>query len=193
MIGQGFLAYTGNMTAKTCRRCDETKPLAQFVKRAANRDGHTSVCKSCQQRPTPEQQREADRRYRLAHLEQRRAYVLQWDRDNPWSKLGRDARRRARKAGATVGHVDYRALSASASDCYLCGSVLAGDVHLDHLVPLARGGAHSASNLRPTHAVCNLRKSDKLLAELVWYVGPVDIGQRLCDAGATTTVEGTTS
>lgn len=181
------------MTAKTCTRCDETKPLDQFVKRAANRDGHTNVCKVCHNAKayTPEQRAAADRRFRLAHPERRRAASRQWDRDNPWSKLGRDARRRALKAGATLGPVDYRQLCASAADCYLCGSELDGEVHLDHVVPLARGGAHSAANLRPTHVACNLRKSDKLLAELPWYVGPVDIGQRFCQSGATPTDEGT--
>lgn len=177
----GPFLYHGSMTAKQCTKCRQTKPLDLFVKRAANRDGRTNVCKACHSATatTPERQREADRRFRLAHPERKRQASLQWDRDNPWSKLGRDARRRALKAGATIEPVDAAAVLASRPDCYLCGDLLAGYLHLDHIVPLARGGAHCMANLLPTHEPCNLRKSDKLLAELDWYAGPVDIGVRL--------------
>lgn len=78
------------------------------------------------------------------------------------------------KSGATVGKVDEAAARASRPDCYLCGKLLDGEVHLDHIIPLARGGAHSQDNLAPTHATCNLRKGDRLLSELKWYVAAQD-------------------
>ncbi|MEM7166018.1 MAG: HNH endonuclease signature motif containing protein [Planctomycetota bacterium] len=34
--------------------------------------------------------------------------------------------------------------------------------HLDHIVPLARGGRHEVANLQPLHAACNLQKGDSL-------------------------------
>lgn len=43
--------------------------------------------------------------------------------------------------------------------CGICGgNVLAGDVHLDHVHPFARGGPTTLANLRVTHAACNIRK-----------------------------------
>lgn len=46
--------------------------------------------------------------------------------------------------------------------CGICGGeVDAGDVHLDHVVPVARGGPTVARNLRVTHSKCNLRKGSK--------------------------------
>jgi hypothetical protein len=56
--------------------------------------------------------------------------------------------------------------------CYLCGAhVRAGDLpttwHLDHLVPLAVGGAHSLSNLELACAVCNLAKGSLDLSTLL--------------------------
>lgn len=43
--------------------------------------------------------------------------------------------------------------------CGLCGEpVDPRAMHLDHIVPLASGGSDAASNLRPTHAACNLRR-----------------------------------
>lgn len=47
--------------------------------------------------------------------------------------------------------------------CGICG----GDVdpfafHMDHIVPLARGGAHTYANLQPAHPSCNVRKGADL-------------------------------
>jgi hypothetical protein len=50
--------------------------------------------------------------------------------------------------------------------CQLCGQHISPEtergnplaLHWDHRDPLSLGGAHSISNLRPTHARCNLRR-----------------------------------
>lgn len=42
--------------------------------------------------------------------------------------------------------------------CGICGDAIEGDLHIDHVVPLARGGPHDLENLQPAHARCNLRK-----------------------------------
>jgi 5-methylcytosine-specific restriction endonuclease McrA len=31
-------------------------------------------------------------------------------------------------------------------------------LHIDHLVPISKGGDDCLSNVRPTHAICNIRK-----------------------------------
>ena len=41
--------------------------------------------------------------------------------------------------------------------CYLCN--LPGAVEVDHLVPLAAGGADDVSNMRPVHSVCHEAKT----------------------------------
>lgn len=47
--------------------------------------------------------------------------------------------------------------------CYLCGRVVSlKDMHVHHILPLSRGGPNTISNFAPTHATCNLRKSNKL-------------------------------
>lgn len=124
----------------------------------------------------PEAVRAKDRAAYLANPTARAAASRRWKKSNPERLALYDARRRARHAGALLGPVNYDVVRASRSDCYLCGQKLFGDVHLDHIVPLARYGAHCTDNLRPTHAACNLRKSDRLLAELAWYNGPTDLG-----------------
>jgi hypothetical protein len=42
--------------------------------------------------------------------------------------------------------------------CGICGNP--GATEVDHIVPLARGGADELSNLRPVHRDCHRRKSE---------------------------------
>lgn len=43
--------------------------------------------------------------------------------------------------------------------CRICGEdVTPGDEHLDHVLPVSMGGSNRVSNLRLTHASCNLRR-----------------------------------
>ena len=50
--------------------------------------------------------------------------------------------------------------------CYLCGSLIENihigrECHIDHVVPVSRGGDNRLCNLRLTHAFCNLSKGNK--------------------------------
>lgn len=194
------------MTAKTCTKCDETKPLDEFFRKASAKDGRTSDCKACRTAgdrakyaANPEPKRVAARTYRAENLEVIRGYdrkrgnehTKRWRAANPerdratkarWRAANPDAvnashaARRAAKLAATVGKVSYQSLRLAFPDCYLCGLPLSGKLAYDHVHPLARGGAHFQQNIRPTHATCNLRKGDRLLSELSWYVGPLDLG-----------------
>lgn len=52
--------------------------------------------------------------------------------------------------------------------CYLCGQICTTTtVSLDHVVPLFRGGSHTADNLRVACRSCNSRKGAKLLHEFL--------------------------
>jgi len=35
-------------------------------------------------------------------------------------------------------------------------------LHLDHFIPLTKGGGDSIENMRPSHGICNIRKGNKL-------------------------------
>ena len=53
--------------------------------------------------------------------------------------------------------------------CKYCGCALdfsaKGTVHLDHVIPLSKGGAHSISNVVWSCSSCNLRKSNTIINE----------------------------
>jgi 5-methylcytosine-specific restriction endonuclease McrA len=85
-------------------------------------------------------------------------------------------RRRARRMAATVAHFPEPPF---ADHCYLCGDTDLGrsDLHLDHVIPLSRGGPHTPDNVAWACATCNLRKGAKTLEEFL-------SASRDCDDGA---------
>ena len=47
--------------------------------------------------------------------------------------------------------------------CGICGlDVAPGDVHIDHIYPVALGGRDDLENLRVAHALCNMRKGARV-------------------------------
>lgn len=51
--------------------------------------------------------------------------------------------------------------------CHICTRwVSVHEESLDHVIPLARGGTHTADNLKLAHKVCNSRKGDRLMGEI---------------------------
>lgn len=99
--------------------------------------------------------------------------VLTWDADAENAREVKNrgdswrARRRAIIAGANRVQLVSRQFIIDRDDstCYLCGKICEpGEIHLDHVVPLARGGDHTADNLRVACAPCNLSKGARLIA-----------------------------
>jgi 5-methylcytosine-specific restriction endonuclease McrA len=74
------------------------------------------------------------------------------------------ATRRARERGAEGRHTHKEVEDLYATQggkCVYCPSVLPlGDMHRDHIIPLAKGGTNWISNIQLLCPSCNLRKSD---------------------------------
>lgn len=75
-------------------------------------------------------------------------------------------KRRAQKKAAFVEHVERRIVyDRDGGRCYLCkNDVPFAAMHLDHVIPLAKGGEHSYANCRTACSDCNLRKGSKIVA-----------------------------
>ncbi len=114
------------------------------------------------------------RAWREQNAEKCRAATRKWSRNNPEAIRQQANLRYARKKGATIGKVSYRAvLLRDEMMCHICGGEIDSldELHFDHVIPLGRGGAHSMDNLHTAHAWCNQWKHVKLMEELdlVWW------------------------
>lgn len=97
------------------------------------------------------------------------------ERGRRWRKASK-LKRKAAERGANAEHVDpIRVFERAGWRCYLCGCdtprTLRGSYEpnapeLDHVVPLARGGAHTYANTACACRACNGTKSDRLVEEL---------------------------
>lgn len=162
---------------KTCCTCGIEKPVTEFHRLARASDGRQSKCRPC----CAEYQRaynalhgeaRAERRTEQARLnaERDREAKRKWDAANPENRLERKHRRRAREKNARIGVVDLTALWTGS--CGICGDEIDPSLapqdpmskSVDHIIPLAKGGAHAQGNLQWAHRICNLRKGAKLVA-----------------------------
>lgn len=73
--------------------------------------------------------------------------------------------RRSRQRLAKVERVSYRRIMMrDRMRCHICKKrVRKADLQFDHVIPLARGGAHSEKNIAVAHKKCNLSKNANVL------------------------------
>jgi len=117
------------------------------------------------------------REYRAKNKEALKVARKAYHEKHTSEDAARSAIRRALKAGSLIGataaqkaeikEIYRRAKEDRNVRCYLCGSIIAlGDRHVDHIMPLSRGGQHRPSNLAVACSKCNMKKRDKLPEEI---------------------------
>lgn len=167
-----------NAYQRQWRAANPGKGAAYSRKSYRKNDGAARVRAARQ--ANPELVRAVARTWRAANSEKCAGYSHKWRTANPGKSAQYNNQRRALKLNASTGEaIDYPSIYAAHDDCYLCSYPLTNPMHMDHVVPLSKGGSHTTSNLMPTHARCNLRKNDALLSELSWYQGQTDLGHTL--------------
>lgn len=128
----------------------------------------------------PERDRENYRRWKASNQEHRDEYMREYNRNyvsTPTGRAARDAgnhRRRVRETGngGMFTASDLAAIRAAQTDkkgrliCWRCGKPITGNPHLDHWIPVAKGGSNSSGNLHYMHKACNLSKHAKHPYEL---------------------------
>jgi len=91
-------------------------------------------------------------------------YQSHWQTNNKEKVLSYVHQRRQRVENAADGtNLSSVMAFMRNSPCVVCGTT--SRIEIDHIVPLARGGLHSASNLQPLCRSCNAQKNSKTMEE----------------------------
>lgn len=124
-------------------------------------------------RANPEKDYESSRRggykWRASNPEKISAKQRAYREANPEMAAAENRRtasaRRARQRSAFVEHVDpRRVFERDHGICGICNELVDPiDFHVDHVIPLARGGEHSYANTQTAHPACNMSKGYKLM------------------------------
>lgn len=107
-----------------------------------------------------------DRIYQVVNRQKLVERAKEWAKANPDKRraitANYDGKRRAWKASGVTGR-DLRAwIAQQAKACHWCASDCDDDFHVDHVIPLSKGGDHELHNLVIACPPCNLRKSAKM-------------------------------
>lgn len=116
--------------------------------------------------------RQKQREYARTHSKEAVARAKKWAQDNPLEYRTWMNNRYAREKAA-VGqftYIDYFfAYEDQEGRCAYCGQRLflniKNDIHVDHVIPLAKGGTNWPENIVLACKNCNSSKSDKLLSD----------------------------
>ena len=170
---------------KTCTKCKETKATTEFYKHKGNKDGLQYNCKCCQSAASAawDNANKAQRAARnaawyTANPERVAAYKAGWRKANPervaaysakWQKANPDHRaalygKTHAVARSPLGHgcipedFDIHATIPIYAESRKLSSETGELHHVDHIIPLAAGGLHVASNLQVLTASENIAK-----------------------------------
>jgi 5-methylcytosine-specific restriction endonuclease McrA len=127
-------------------------------RRAANPEAHRASIKRSTERHY-EKKLERNKTYRAKNPDKVRQWKKKDRQINKARILADNAKRRSFFAGETSPQI--RQLYAL-RDFYRSMS-LGDDFHVDHIIPISKGGLHLFENMQVIPAICNLRKGAKIL------------------------------
>ena len=115
-----------------------------------------------------DERREYMKQWRAEHCDERRGYVEQWHIEHPGMRAVYNHRRRSliNSNGGSFTADELNALFEQQEGfCFYCGKLLFGSFetafHVEHKVPLSRGGSNNIDNIALSCAKCNLSKHTK--------------------------------
>jgi 5-methylcytosine-specific restriction endonuclease McrA len=127
-----------------------------------NRDTAAAYSKAWA-KANPDKVAAANRRWCRANAKKVAARSKAWSQANLEKERFTSAKRRATQLENGVFTVTLKELKRLyARPCAYCGAI---SKHIDHVIPLSRGGTHSIGNMVGACASCNLSKSVKFITE----------------------------
>lgn len=157
-----------NIVYKNCSKCEQFFPVDSFYPDRRAVDGTKSRCVVCLTEDT--------QKFRRTHLKLYQKATKRWRRKHYEDALKRGrantAKRRlfASKSKSHYTSEDITQLLHNLSWCCFWCKQPVVQYHIDHIVPLSRGGSNAASNITIACPQCNLRKRNKLPNEWLAYL-----------------------
>lgn len=111
--------------------------------------------------------------YYVANRERIKARTIEYHSNNPEVAREGYRRRRARRRGLLIETPKRSTVwSRTGGQCHLCLAPVEfeSDWHVEHVIPLSRGGVEDIKNLAPSHAKCNLSKGSKIGSSISWIM-----------------------
>ena len=159
------------MTTKLCSKCNTTKDISEFSKDKTKKSGLCSNCKLCKRAYTEKNKKriyEYHKIYYKLYREQNKETILEkckkYRQTNNFKISNRNSSNK-RRTITKIGDVTTQQLQElyeNSNFCYWCNTNLKNKkIHLDHYIPLSKGGQHTLSNLVVSCPHCNHTKSSK--------------------------------
>ena len=157
-----------------CNRCKVEKPLDGFHKNRKKENGHSPECKTCaNKRSKLRYQREGEKLRRQMAEQRKRDYEYRLEIERRSRAKNKERHRPGKNARQSIRNrilasdkfliIQKDLIRIYSSSCWKCGTL--NNLSLDHILPLSRGGNHSAGNIMSLCKSCNSSKGNRLLAE----------------------------
>jgi len=150
-----------------CRKCLVIKDIKNFVKDKSRRRGHHPYCRICQNKiKNNKRALERSLDWQKRNKSKRKEIRKRWYDKNPELIRIYKSQRRLRENNQSDGTINKKSLRSLPSEiCSICKQKLdwkkPNSVHLDHIIPLVKGGRHSIDNVQWTCRTCNLTKGGR--------------------------------
>lgn len=168
---------------KICNQCKEEKLLTAFERAGRNNQYFRNTCRSCRDRIRDKTKLLAKKKrwynknrtvirekQRISYanslekqvLAKNRSKIWRFENYKRWLILHRsiEANRRARKMNQFIENINHKTVFIRDEGiCGICENpVDENNWHLDHIIPLCKGGLHSYTNVQVAHPSCNFVK-----------------------------------
>ena len=172
----GCISGTGAQTHRVygepiCEQCREGERARKKDYQQANKD-KIKATKEAYRAKNKEAIKAYASNYQQLNAEKIRERKRAYQKANPELIVEISQRYRAKKISSpNDGHTIKDILDTYGTDCHICSEPIDLDaprstkdtgwekgLHIDHLVPLSKGGSNLLENVRPSHGKCNLLK-----------------------------------
>lgn len=157
---------------KYCPTCQKEKEYIYFARSKNRKDGLNWQCKECYKTKYQNNKNKILLKNRISYKNNKSNILKkqkEWRKNNKHSILLRNRARRDKIKNFDT--IKQKTINNMLNDynhkCYYCKDSIINNLHIDHYIPLCKGGEHNINNLVPSCKKCNLSKGTKLVTEWI--------------------------